>query len=45
MIDVDDVSVMSVCMSAWSLSKYIREIDVWARQREDDVVCDGVLCR
>lgn len=37
-VDVDDVSVMRMCISAWSSSKYIWEIDVWVRQREDDVV-------
>lgn len=37
--------MISVYISAWSLSKYIWETDVWARQREEDIVCDSVLCR
>lgn len=42
---MDYVSVISVRMTAWSLCKCIWETDVWVDKEEDDVVCDGVLCR
>lgn len=35
----------SVCISAWSFSKFTGKTDMWVRQREDDIACDGVLCR